>query len=212
MKKKELVGRWTDQLFVERMHEVVRNAFVEKNATDADLSGLVVGLDGAIESLIHSDLQDARLVRVKFSFSKFSCSFNRCNCVDVSFDEARFDTCRFKDSRFECCSFKKVRLDSPTLDDAVFVECSFHEAQIKGRGWNEYGGKRVTFERCRFDGCVFRNLQLRACKFIGCTFDNVTFSKCLMSGVSFSECSPDIAAFEGCELNQCVHDGTALVA
>ena len=213
MNRKRFEARWADAHFVEQAANCLQSVFIGKTLdANADMRGLVVGLDGAIESLLHSDLQDTTISHVDLSYSRFSCPFSRCKCCDVTFEEAKFDTCRFKSSRFDSCLFRKARLDSPILDDAGFVACSFEAAQIRGRGWNEYGGKRVVFENCRFDDCVFRNLQLRACKFIGCSFDRTVFTKCLISGASFSGTAPDMAAFEDCQLSQCSLDGELFVA
>jgi uncharacterized protein YjbI with pentapeptide repeats len=212
MNRNQFEARWADSHFLEQATDCLRSVFVEKTLdANADMRGLVVGLDGAIESLIHSDLQDAAISHVDLSFSRFSCPFSRCDCREVNFGESKFDTCRFKSSQFHNCLFRKAKMDSPILDDAGFLACSFDEAQIRGRGWNEYGGKRVVFENCRFDHCVFRNLQLRACKFIGCSFDRTAFRKCLISGASFSGMAPDLAAFEDCELIQCSLNGESLV-
>lgn len=162
MSRSEFSRRWSDSSFVEASAGLLSRVFAEKTAVvDADLRGIVVGLDGAMPAILHSDFQGVEFRQVDASFGKFSCSFGRGVFRDCRFDSATFDTCRFKNAKVFGCSFEKAQFESPILDDAEFVDCSFLSAVIRGRGYNEYGGRRVRFERCRFQGSRFQNLQLR---------------------------------------------------
>lgn len=208
MNKLQAAQRWGDDAFLNEVRGALYAVFVDKRCEEAvDLRGIVVGLDGAIDPLINANLQDTVLAGPDLSYARLSCSLNGANVRETQFRKAMFDTCRFMGARFERCSFEGARLNSPTLDDAAFLDCTFDKGQIRGRGWNEYGGRRILFEGCTFRGTVFQNLQLRACKFRRCAFHNTTFKKCILAGVSFVESSPNAATFVECETIQCTIDG-----
>lgn len=212
MNKKELVNRWQDAEFAAIATPLAERVLVQKQELKgADLRGLVVGLDGSLAPFLHKDFQGASLEQVDLSFAQFSCSFNHCRMANVTLDEVCFDTCRFKSSHFEKCKFNKARMESPSLDDAEFSDCTFVAAKLHGRGWNEYGGKRIKFTRCRFVGTNFKNLQIRASKFIDCEFTNAVFTKCILSVITFQGSSPSPDSFFDCEVTQCLLNGSAFV-
>ncbi len=211
MSRSEFSRRWSNSSFVEASTELLSRVFAEKTAVvDADLRGIVVGLDGAIPALLHSDFQGVEFRQVDASFGKFSCSFGRGVFTECPFDSAAFDTCRFKDARFFGCSFEKAQFESPVLDDAQFVDCSFLGAVLRGRGYNEYGGRRVRFERCRFPGVRFQNLQLRGAKLIDCEFGEAKFKKCLLVGVTITGSGLTSEQFDECEMSQTTINGIPL--
>jgi uncharacterized protein YjbI with pentapeptide repeats len=211
MNSKQLVGRWQDSVFFASARACIEQFVVDKRpSTGLDLRGLVLGLDGEMELLRHRDFQDTSLEDSDISFGKFSCAFSRCRWSTVKLDSVKLDTCRFKDGSFEKCEFIKARMDSPVLDDCSFTDCVFEGTTIAGRGFNEYGGKRITFVRCRFVRTILKNLQIRASRFIDCEFTESSFSKCLLFGTGFSGSVPLIDSFVECDLTQCMANGVAL--
>ena len=211
MSRSEFSKRWADSSFVEASASLLNRVFAEKTAViNVDLRGIVVGLDDAMPALVRSDFQDVEFQEVDLSFGKFSCAFSRGVFKDCHFDGVDFDTCRFKDAKFFGCSFEKVQLESPILDDAEFVDCVFLGTVIRGRGYNEYGGRRVRFERCRFQGSRFQNLQLRGAKFIDCEFGEARFKKCLLAGVSITGSGLAVEQLDDCEISQTTINGTQI--
>jgi uncharacterized protein YjbI with pentapeptide repeats len=199
MEDSEYSKRWSDPKFLSRMGKVFTSIFVSRTPVEgADLRGLIVGLDGAPSALLAADFQDVNLENVDLSYSSLSCAFSRACIQESKFCKAVFDTCRLKGARFRSCVFVSARFDGPTLDDSVFLDCSFTQANLVGRGLNEYGGRRVVFERCDFKKSLLENLQLRACVFRDCSFETTTFRKCLMVGVKFEGTMPAENSFVSC--------------
>lgn len=212
MNNKQLTVRWQDNVFLATARAYIDQFVLDKKpSTGLDLRGLVLGLDGEMELLKNRDFQDTSLDDSDVSFGKFSCAFSRCLWTSVKLENVKFDACRFKDCNFKKCEIVRTRMDSPVLDDCSFTDCVFDGATIAGRGFNEYGGKRITFVRCRFSGTSFKNLQIRASRFIDCEFAESTFSKCLLSGTSFSGSMPLANSFVECELTQCMANGLPIL-
>lgn len=212
MNSKQYAIRWQDSDFTANARAYLNRLILEKQpCAGLDLRGLVVGLDGELELLKHHDFQDTSLRDSDLSFGKPSCAFSRCRWASVKLESVTFDTCRFKDCNFEKCEIIKTRIDSPVLDDCSFTDCVFDDTTITGRGFNEYGGKRVAFVRCRFASTCFKNLQIRASRFVDCEFIDSSFSKCLLSGTSFSGPASSVASFAECELTQCTANGATIL-
>ncbi|MGV3605358.1 MAG: pentapeptide repeat-containing protein [Planctomycetaceae bacterium] len=212
MNSKQYAIRWQDSDFLANAKTYLNRLFLDKQpCAGLDLRGLVVGLDGEMELLKHHDFQDTSLRDSDVSFGRFSCAFSRCRWTSIKLDGVEFDACRFKDGNFEKCTMVKTRIDSPLLDDCSFTDCVFNGTTIAGRGFNEYGGKRVAFVRCRFANTCFNNLQIRAGRFVDCEFVESIFSKCLLSGTSFSGPASSVASFAECELTQCTANGTTIL-
>jgi uncharacterized protein YjbI with pentapeptide repeats len=212
MNSKQLASRWQDVAFIANAKAYLNQLIVDRlPSRGLDLRGLVLGLDGEMELLKHRDFQDTLLEDSNVSFGKFSCAFSRCRWSSVMLESVKFDTCRFKDCSFEKCEIVKTRMDSPVLDDCSFIDSVFDGTTIAGRGFNEYGGKRITFVRCRFASTIFKNLQIRASRFIDCEFSESSFSKCLLSGTSFSGSVPLVDSFVECELTQCTANGVPIL-
>jgi len=197
---KALRDRWKDGSFVLEMKDSIKAIFTDKVFHQpADLRGITVGLDGAIPELIHANFCDVNLSGQLLSHSRISCSFSDGKFVNVDFDRSFFDTCRFLRSYFKECKFNTANLNSSTLDDAIFKDCVFQSAKISGRGFTEYGGKRITFNNVSFKDCLFKNVQIRGCKFIDCDFDRASFHNCIITGTSFQGSMPLSTAFSRCE-------------
>lgn len=191
--------RWLDQKHLAAAMPVLTAVFVSKKFHgQADLRAITVALDGGPSLLHQANFQDSDLDGLDASEAKMSCSFSRATINRSIFDRALFDTCRFKASRFSACTFVGSKIDSPTLDDAFFLSCSFQGARITGRGTHEYGGRRMVFDGCNFDGTVFQNLQIRACTFRNCSFSGAMFKRCLLTGVKFEGGEPDPANLVAC--------------
>jgi uncharacterized protein YjbI with pentapeptide repeats len=196
----EYSKRWLNPQFLSDAQGILSAVFISRDAVhDIDLRGLVIGLDGAPESLPLADFQDVKLDRVDLSYGRFSCAFSRAQFRDTKFEHAFFDTCRYKGANFSTCCFTDAYISSPLLDNAIFTDCSFMGTKIKGRGINEYGGRRIMFERCKFADALLFNLQLRGCTFRHCTFTNTIFKGCLMTNLKFEGQAPVEAAFVSCD-------------
>jgi len=197
---KHLKNRWKHSSFILEVKDSINKIFFLKESDQpVDLRGIVVGLDGAIPELLNADFRTAKLSGQVFGYSKFSCSFNHGHFSSVDFSLSYFDTCDFIKSIFLECSFAQSKISSPTLDDAIFQNCTFHSAKISGRGFTEYGGRRTTFKNCVFNNCTFKNLEIRGCKFIDCNFDGVLFDTCIITGTSFLGSTAPPSAFSRCE-------------
>lgn len=208
MNSKNLVNRWQDLGFVANASTCLEQLMVNKlPSSGLDLRGVVVGLQGQVQQVRDHDFYETLLKDSDLSFGKFSCSFSQCRWTSVMLEGGEFDTCDFRASNFENCSLVKARIDSPTFDDCIFTECVFDDAIISGRGFNEYGGRRVLFVRCRFTRTTFKNLQFRACRFIDCEYSESSFRRCLLAGTQFNGAAPSSNSFVECELTQCTSNG-----
>ncbi len=211
MSRKQFSDRWLDNFFVENNGPHLRELLINKQPSNGlDLRGLVIGLDGEIPILKHCDFQETLLRDSDLSFGKFSCSFSRCQWNGVRLESARFDTCRFKDASSTKCEFLNSQIRSPVLDDGLFTDCTFDGVEFSGRGFNQYGGKRINFVRCRFSNTNFSNLQLRASRFLECEFTKTLFADCILTGSSFCGSFPSFDEFKACELTQCFANGVAI--
>lgn len=192
----ELSKRWSESKHLSEMTEMLKAIFLARTPVhDVDLRGIVIGMDGTPEILSKADFQDTRLRNADLSHGRYSCAFSRAFVEEGVFVQAVFDTCRLKEAHFVSCTFDEALLNSSTLNDAIFTECSFIRTKIKGRGSNEYGGKRAVFDRCDFTEALLQNLQFRACTFRQCIFDGAIFKKCLMVGVKFEGEEPAQESF-----------------
>lgn len=197
---KALRDRWKNDSFTLQVKESIKPIFADKVLhQQADLRGIIVGLDGAIPELIHANFCDVNLSGQLLNHSMLSCSFSDGIFSRVDFGSSHFDTCRLLRSRFHECSFNCALLNSPTFDDALFEGRTFHGAKISGRGFTEYGGRRATFKTCGLNNCLFKNVQIRGCKFIDCDFQATSFDNCIITGTSFLGSAPPSAAFSDCE-------------
>lgn len=206
--EKDIIERWQDVAFVASMTSCLKQLTIEKQPSNGlHLSGLVLGLDGEPELLSRSDFQDTHLTDSDLSLGAFSCAFSRCHWNSVKLEHVKFDTCRFKNAIFENCDIKNARFKSPILDDCSFTDCIFDGAIIVGRGFSEYGGRRISFVRCRFANADFKNLQIRASRFVDCDFTGSKFQKCLLTGTSFSGPGLEHSTFASCKLEECKING-----
>lgn len=206
--KKGLIQRWSEPHFVAEVGPLIRAfSLGKKLPANADLRGIITGLDGAWPELLHGDFIGVSLEGVDASYGRFSCSFSQARAVKCRFEGAFFDTCNFGAASLSMCNFLNAKLDSPHLNDANFNECVFEDVRISGRGANEYGGRRVTFTNCTFKNAVLQNLQFRATTFQNCTFEGTQFRKCLLAGVKFQESAPAKDAFQNCQMQLVQVDG-----
>jgi len=199
MSEDQFKRRWFSDQFRAENQTRLDSLFVRKSLQGKiDLRGLVVGLDGALPSLVHADLTGALVEGVDLSHSAFSCPFRAVRANNCTFAQCLFDTCWFKGAKFDHCTFDSASLESPILDDSQFQACSFERTRIFGKGSKEYGGRRVIFERCIFRSALFQNLQLRACRFNDCIFQDTIFKKSILAGTKFEGGEPERSAFVNC--------------
>lgn len=207
MKKKDLIKRWHLAENAPLVALAERALTEKEEVSNADLRGLFVGVDGALPEFLYEAFIDGSLTDVDLSFANLSCSFANVRLIEVTMAEVKFDTCSFDRGYFERCVFAKAHIDSPWLDDAEFTGCDFEHTKLRGRGFGEYGGRRVTFTSCRFVGTNFTNLQFRATRFNDCEFTDVSFNRCYFAGVAFKGASPPRESFTKCEFLQCEANG-----
>jgi uncharacterized protein YjbI with pentapeptide repeats len=192
--------RWSDPAFLSQMGETLNSLFqLKKPPQNLDLRGIIVNLDGAPPSLCYVGFADLALEKADASGGRFSCPFANARISETSFNRTFFDTCWLQKAQFRRCTFDQACLDSCMFNDALFTDCSFVDAKVKGRGFNEYGGRRAVFERCNFTGTLFQNLQLRACSFRDCVFEKAIFKKCIAVGLKFEGSSPAETSFVSCQ-------------
>lgn len=199
MPNNDILTRWTEPGFVHEVTPILNAIFRQKAALHStDLRGIVVGLTGALPDLLHASFQGVAATDLDASLCRLSCDFVRAKVYGSKFEGGQFDTCSFKNAVFESTVFNRAKIDNPTFDDAVFRGCSFDGARIAGRGYREYGGRRMVFEKCSFRDVRIRNLQLRACSFRECVWDGAIIEKCIMVGVKFEGAAPPESSLVGC--------------
>jgi uncharacterized protein YjbI with pentapeptide repeats len=209
--KKSLIQRWSDPQFVAEVGPLIRPFSLGRQLPEnADLRGIVVGLDGAWPELLHGDFIGVNLVQIDASYGRFSCSFADAKASKCMFEETIFDTCLFQKAELTQCNFSRAKLDSPDFNDAIFRKCEFEDARITGRRIREYGGRRISFTNCAFKNTLFQNLQFRATTFQNCTFEGAQFRKCLLAGVKFQGGVPAKEAFQNCEVQSVTVDGNPM--
>src|SRR5260221_12659927 len=109
-------------------------------------SRVMVGLGGAAEPLASADLINAQLANLEFERSKFSLTVNGGTFRNVSFLRCHFDRVFMRKTLWQHCSFAGTVM-VPDMTDAVFEDCNFVGAKIRGIA-GEYGGRRTRFVRC----------------------------------------------------------------
>lgn len=91
-------------------------------------------------------MSDSTISRSLFSHSKIHTIFSNCNVELTDFTKSEFLS---------------------NLNDSIFTQCIFDNVKFKGRGLNEYGGRRTKFINCSFEDTLFDRCDLRGTKFIG---------------------------------------------
>jgi hypothetical protein len=100
--------------------------------------------------------------------------------------ESRFERCRFEGMRIESAKF------GSGLDTSRYDECSFDKSRITGAG---------TIGRARFEGCSFRDVDLRHWLALESDFVNCTFSGRVTQAVFTATRPQMVAAPPGRERN-----------
>src|SRR5947209_8283149 len=98
--------------------------------------------------------------------SEFSINFSGGVFHRVSFIECKFDRALMRKTEWRACSFAGTVMVAD-MTDALFEDCSFVRARIKGLGQG-YGGRRTRFVRCDFGECVFDRVQFLAGRLAEC--------------------------------------------
>lgn len=145
-------------------------------------SRVIVGLDGAPESLAFADLHNAELSNIEFDCSKFSISANFGRFQNVSFLRCRFDRISIIQTHWQHCSFAGSVM-VPDMTDAVFEDCNFSGAKLRGLS-SGYGGRRTRFVRCDFRECVFDRIQFLAGRLVDCDISTLQVIKSDLRGTS----------------------------
>jgi len=200
MKKSELETRWSDPEYLAGIEEQLTAIFENRSLEySVDLRGMIVGLDGALKRLEFTSFEHSKISLVDFGNSRVACSFRHAEFKDVSFAESLFDTCNMISANFSRCNFRFAKIYAPILNDAVFDNCVFSEALLKGRGLKEYGGRRTVFQSCNFRDARLKSLEFRASRFVDCQLDGAVFEKCDLRGVKFEGSSIDSSQLIGCD-------------
>ena len=148
--------------------------------TRLQFSKAVVGLYGAPAELTFANLINAHLANLEFDRSKFSLSVSGGTFRDLSFLKCHFDRVNMRQSLWQHCSFAGTVM-VPDMTDAVFEDCSFVGAKIRGIAY-KYGGRRTKFIRCDFRDCVFDHVQILAGRLIECDVSTLRIIKSDLRG------------------------------
>lgn len=190
---KQFRSRWNDKSFLALSLPLVRQLINERSlAGPADLRGIIIGHDGALNELLSVNLFRTKLSHVDFGYAAITGSLAESEFDAVVFDNARLMHARLSKSSFHRCSFDAAKLQV-NADDAQFSNCTFRCAEFsKPRALQEWGGRRVRFESCDFAGADFRGVEFRASTFSNCHFEECTMTKCDLRGVRFVGASPQL--------------------
>lgn len=203
-----LIQRWSDPQFIEEAKPIIYAFTAQRHLpANTDFRGIIIGLDGAWPEMLHQGFVEMDLVELDASHARCSCTFFKSKLTKCTFEEAMFDTCRFQNAQLTGCNFSRAKFDSPVLDDAHLTQCQFENTEIKGRGYCEYGGRRVTFTNCTFKDAILENLQFRATTFRNCIFEGVQLRKCFLAGVEFEGKMPATDAFQKCKMQSVQMNG-----
>ena len=188
---KKIQQKWQDTNFLTQITAVLE-AIEQGNPVirQVDLSGIEVGPNAPIDLLRKKYLHSCTLQNVDLSHTKICGSMSESRLEQVKFEKAALEQVTLYHSQIRHCEFKQTKVVA-NFDDAVFEDCHFDQAKFTaGRLGLEYGGRRVRFEHCHFQQCLFRGVELRAVKFINCHFENTEWHRCLLQGVRFEGGTP----------------------
>lgn len=197
----ELKSRWEDRAFqddVLPLLESIRSSRILSGP--ADLRGIVIGSEGPVEALWHSNLDSVRLRQVDLAESVISGSCAESTFESCSLENATLDRVFGPKAQFHACNFAKAKLIG-NFDAAEFTDCNFAGATFSGGSAGlEYGGRRTTFLRCYFTEASFKKVEFRACRFVGCTFEGASFHGCDLRGTKFENGEPTSEQFTKCQV------------
>ncbi|MCE9530486.1 MAG: pentapeptide repeat-containing protein [Planctomycetes bacterium] len=194
--KQILRDRWSSLDFKKAIEPRIE-AFVAINRFEGpiDFRGGVFGAGAVSLSILQSvSFIDAKVSNIEFGYSKFDCGFIDASISNCDFSECSFDDCSMRKAKFSKCSFRKSKMIA-LLNDAVFEECDFTDAIIKGNISKAHGGRRVVFVKCNFKDAQFKGIELRASRFVDCNFDGVHFFGCTISSPKFEGGAPTESQF-----------------
>jgi uncharacterized protein YjbI with pentapeptide repeats len=107
-------------------------------------------------------------------------------------------------AEFRKVNFRKTIWTGARIEDSLFVECSFQQAQF-----TPSAVRTTVFENCEFrsttvaanvDHCLFKDCRLDGYRLGRCAFPGTTFRDCSLKGVDLVGVDLAGACFENCDL------------
>ncbi|WP_177224704.1 pentapeptide repeat-containing protein [Variovorax sp. 770b2] len=178
--------RWSEPTFHSYVIPLVRQLLEARELHGhADLRGMVMAADGAIDELTSANLFEVKMSDVDLSGALLATSMSSAKFLRVRFDNATLDRVLAKKAVFEACSFAGSKLTFQA-DDAVFNTCDMSSARFLGTGsLQEWGARRAKFTNCDLTDALFKRVEFRACEFDNCKFDGCVFERCDLRGAKF---------------------------
>jgi uncharacterized protein YjbI with pentapeptide repeats len=164
-----------------------------------DLTGIIIGEQGPVSDLWSANLYMADVEGCNLSYSLISGSMSEARFTNVMFFHAEFKQALMHRTVFEVCNFENAKFLA-SANDAQFIKCHMVGCAFKGRGIQEWGGRRTIFQDCDLRRSAFKGCEFRSSKFINCLFDQSVFDGCDLRGAKFEGSTPRIInciGFEG---------------
>lgn len=202
MKKKDILKKWTDNCYLRDISTHLESICSNRaEIEDTDLSGITIGPDAILDILKSKNLYQATIKNSNLSHSKISGSMSNVVFNHVDLSCSNLDRCVMVESRFLECNFSHAKLIAK-LNDSIFENTDFSFSKITGGTLGlEYGGRRVKFISCCFNGAVFNRVEFRASRFLNCNFSGAKFINCDFRGVKAEgEILPSKSQFEKMEI------------
>lgn len=188
---RSLRQRWSESTFHSYAIPLVQQLLQHRELHGhADLRGMVMAADGAIDELVSANLFEVKMSDVDLSGALLAASMSNANFLRVRFDNATLDRVLAKKTVFEACSFTGAKLNVQA-DDTAFNTCDMSSTRFLGTGsLQEWGARRAKFTNCSLTDPLFKRVELRACEFDNCKFDGCVFERCDLRGAKFLGASP----------------------
>lgn len=190
--KAALRNRWQTKEFKKGIEPALKALVAgKKNAEPLDLRGGSFGFYITPFPLVKKlRFINLNLCNIRFDYSTFDGPLQGSVFENVDFSFCDFKECGMSNSKFSRCRFRKTTLAMPGLNDAVFEDCDFTGALMRGTFSKGGGGRRVVFKRCCFHDMQFKGVEFRASKFIDCDFESAHFLACTLAFVKFEGTEP----------------------
>lgn len=132
-------------------------------------------------------------------------SFQACSFADCSFSECTFEKCSF-----EGCTFKECDLSLVKFPRTRFKQTKFKDCRLVGVNWCDadwekgslLSPKRIDFDACLLDHCLFIRLDLKEGSFVGCRAHGADFEGANLTRADFHGTDLAGARFLGCDLSE----------
>lgn len=202
MTKAALRKRWSDPAFLAALPIPLDRIPKPNELRSLDLRGIPKLFNE--EPLGHFKIQNARAENIDVSFGDGVLWVDDSEVTKLSAIQFKFDRASwFHKCVFEDCDFTEARFRL-NMVDVRFVNCHLDRSTFAG-GFNEYGLKRCSFEKCTFNDAVWKNPYVFATTFTACDFTNVEFRNALIAGFKHQDCTGvDKIKFVECEVRSII--------